>query len=44
MTAVVVGIVLLTYVGVALGGVPRTRMNRATIALVGRLRWLPLAL
>lgn len=35
MTVVIVGIVLLTYVGVALGSVPRTRMNRATIALVG---------
>lgn len=35
MTAVIVGIVLLTYAGVALGSVPRTRMNRATIALVG---------
>jgi di/tricarboxylate transporter len=29
------GIVLATYAGVAVGHVPRLRMNRATIALVG---------
>jgi Na+/H+ antiporter NhaD/arsenite permease-like protein len=28
-------IVLLTYVGIAFGQIPRTRMNRATIAVVG---------
>lgn len=35
MIALTIGIVLVTYAGVAVGSVPRLRMNRATIALVG---------
>lgn len=35
MIILTVAIVLMTYAGVAIGSVPRLRMNRATIALVG---------
>ncbi len=35
MTAAVLAVAGLTLAGVALGGLPRVRMNRATIALVG---------
>lgn len=35
MTTITLVIVLVTYVGVALGRLPNLRMNRATIALVG---------
>lgn len=35
MIALTIGIVLVTYAGVAIGSAPRLRMNRATIALVG---------
>lgn len=35
MTAAVLAVAVLTLAGVAFGGLPRVRMNRATIALVG---------
>jgi Na+/H+ antiporter NhaD/arsenite permease-like protein len=35
VTAAVLAVAILTLAGVALGGLPRVRMNRATIALVG---------